>query len=156
MASEPKKPKKKNVTSGRQAQRCHAHASDGSGRQCRAYAMNGQKVCCKHGGMAPNARNAAAMRLLAAADPAAAELVRLAKSAKNEHVRLRACDSILDRTDNKTPDKLLLAGHDGGPLPGNLNLSGLSTEQIEQLAAILGRALEHQDEGPGASALDRG
>lgn len=58
--------------------------------------MKGSTVCHKHGGAAPQVRNAARRRLLEAADPAAARLVELL-DAEDEAVQLRAATALLDR-----------------------------------------------------------
>lgn len=50
-----------------------------------------------HGGGAPQVRQAALERILAASDPVAAEMIRLAKKARSETVRRQACTDILDR-----------------------------------------------------------
>ena len=47
-------------------------------------AIHGGKVCRVHGGSAPQVRNAALQRILAAADPAAARLVEIALSKKSK------------------------------------------------------------------------
>jgi len=63
--------------------------------------MTGGTVCRMHGGSAPQVRNAARLRLLAASDPAAAELVKQIKlkGSKPWHVanRRAAALAILDR-----------------------------------------------------------
>jgi hypothetical protein len=51
-------------------------------------------------------RQKAQERLLVAADPALAEMIRLATKAKNESVRRQAAADILDRAGLKAPDKL--------------------------------------------------
>lgn len=50
-----------------------------------------------HGGGASQVIAKAKQRILEAADPAAAELVRLAKEAEGEGTRLRAVEGVLDR-----------------------------------------------------------
>jgi hypothetical protein len=52
--------------------------------------------------------------MLAAADPALAEMIRLATKAENESVRRQAAADILDRAGLKAPDKREQA--DGEPL----------------------------------------
>lgn len=79
-----------------QERRCTAHVV-GTKRRCRAYAIKGGTVCVYHGGSAPQVRAAAQRVLLAAVDPALAELVTLARSAESESVRLQAVRDILDR-----------------------------------------------------------
>lgn len=84
---------------GRDPRLCAAHLSDGSGRLCGRWAIRGGNVCPMHGASAPQVREAARRRLLEAADPAAAELVRLALDSLDDRVRLQACRDILDRAD---------------------------------------------------------
>jgi hypothetical protein len=54
------------------------------GVPCRAPAIVGGRVCQAHGGSAPQVKQAAMQRLLAAADPAAARLVEIVRSPKTE------------------------------------------------------------------------
>ncbi len=74
---------------------CTARRTDG--KPCKASAIKGATVCRVHGGSAPQVRAAAQRRLLEAADPAAAELVRLALNAESARVRLAAVRDLLDR-----------------------------------------------------------
>jgi hypothetical protein len=74
---------------------CKAHKTNGE--PCKAPAMKGQMVCRVHGGSSPQAKSAALRRLQEAADPAAAELVRLAEHAKADGDRLKAIVQVLDR-----------------------------------------------------------
>ena len=74
---------------------CSAKRSNGE--PCKAKAIRGGTVCRMHGGAAPQVKQKAMERILAAADPAAAELVRLAKEAESESVRLQAIKDLLDR-----------------------------------------------------------
>jgi hypothetical protein len=78
--------------------KCTAH--NRHGEPCKKWAMNGQRICSKHGGKAPQNLRAASMRLLKAADPAAAVLVRLATNATGDvphSIQLAAARDILDR-----------------------------------------------------------
>ena len=83
---------------------CTAHRRDGN--QCGSDAMTGATVCRMHGGSAPQVRAAAMRRLLEAADPVAAELVRLATQSKDERVRLAACRDLLDRVAVASPKQI--------------------------------------------------
>ena len=87
------------VSMGRDPRLCKAHLSDGSGTLCSRWAIRGGTVCPMHGASAPQVREAARRRLLEAADPAAAELVRLALDSPDDRVRLAACRDILDRAE---------------------------------------------------------
>ena len=62
-------------------------ARNRSGSQCGLPAFPGATVCRMHGGSAPQVRQKACERILAAAEPALAEMIRLATKAKNESVR---------------------------------------------------------------------
>lgn len=88
---------------------CHAHKTNGD--PCKAPAMKGQQVCRVHGGMAPQTRRKALERLLEAADPAAAELVRISTRGKSERDRIAAIKDLLDRAgvgEERTPEVRLV------------------------------------------------
>ena len=74
---------------------CTAHRTDG--QPCEAQAIRGGNVCRVHGGSAPAVKAAAQRRLLDAADPVAAELVRLGLYAEDPRVRLSPIKDLLDR-----------------------------------------------------------
>lgn len=88
--------------------RCTAHNKRGS--QCEKTAVPGAKVCYYHGGKAPQVVAKARLRLLEAADPAAAKLVKLALGAESEAVALAAVRDILDRAGLKVAESLNLTG----------------------------------------------
>jgi hypothetical protein len=81
--------------------RCRATVRRGewAGNRCSAYAIRGGTVCKVHGGNTIYAKKAAQTRLSMAADPAAAELIRIAlvKKGVADADRIRAINSILDR-----------------------------------------------------------
>lgn len=79
----------------RGARACSAHTT--AGAPCGAPAMNGQRVCSKHGGSSPQAKAAARLRLAALADPAIETLAREMEHAEEPRDRLAAANSILDR-----------------------------------------------------------
>ncbi|MBS1695772.1 MAG: hypothetical protein JST91_26545 [Actinobacteria bacterium] len=80
------------------ARRCKARRSDGSGDRCSKAAMKGQRVCGTHGGKARRSMEAAKRRIAESADPAAAQLVKLAFDKKESaEIRLRATLQLLDR-----------------------------------------------------------
>ena len=68
-----------------------------NGEPCRAPAMNGQRVCRKHGGGNPAAKRNARIRLMELVDPAVATLAREMVQADKSVDRQRAANSILDR-----------------------------------------------------------
>jgi hypothetical protein len=75
---------------------CLAHKK--TGERCRKAAMRGQRVCRFHGGATKASRNAAQMRLLAAAEPLVVELIRIALDKKTDDDRkLRAIMDALNR-----------------------------------------------------------
>ena len=74
------------------------HATNRAGERCQAYPVPGARVCKWHGGASPRTLEKARERLLEAADPAAAELVRQVKSNKACNAdRCKAAIAILDR-----------------------------------------------------------
>lgn len=83
---------------------CSAHRQDGE--PCQAKAIRGGTVCRVHGGSAPQVRAAAMRRLLAAVDPAAGELVRLALHGQNEATRLNAIKELFARAGFGEADRL--------------------------------------------------
>ncbi|PWJ51821.1 hypothetical protein SAMN06264364_120100 [Quadrisphaera granulorum] len=68
-----------------------------SGGTCQTAPMRGTNRCRMHGGAAPQTQKKARERLLAAADPLMAMLLKIAMSSDNEVVRLRATMDALDR-----------------------------------------------------------
>jgi hypothetical protein len=77
--------------------RCTAR-SKRTGEQCGNYALKGQTTCKYHGGNTKRSLFAAQMRLLEAADPGMAALIKIALDTKRDDDRkLRAMDSVLDR-----------------------------------------------------------
>lgn len=69
-----------------------------------------------HGGKLPQVQNKIRERILAAADPALGEMIRLVRKARNEAVRRQAAADLLDRAGYKPSDKLEHTGADGGPV----------------------------------------
>lgn len=94
--------------------RCSAHRTNGS--PCRNYPINGGNVCVSHGGRAPQVRAKATQRLLEAADPVAAELIRLALNAESESVRVSAGRDVLDRAGLAAYVRIEHSGPDGEPI----------------------------------------
>lgn len=78
------------------SKRCKANART-TGDQCANPPMMGQEVCRMHGGSAPQARKAAALRLLELADPAISALAEVVKDGEKGSDRVRAATAILDR-----------------------------------------------------------
>lgn len=80
--------------------RCTAKVRKGpyAGYRCRGKRLRGADVCTTHGGALPAVKKAAQMRLLAASDLVAKQLVDIALSRKEETPdRIRAANSVLDR-----------------------------------------------------------
>jgi len=88
---------------------CTAKAKSTQER-CTRPAIKGGTVCRFHGGGAPQVKNKALQRILEAADPAAAELIRLATGSKDERTRLAAVRDLLDRASVKAE-----VGEEGKP-----------------------------------------
>ena len=92
---------------------CTAH--NRQGQPCGRHAMTGTHVCDMHGGKLPQVQNKIRERILAAADPALGEMIRLARKARNEAVRRQAAADLLDRAGYKPSDKVEHTGANGGP-----------------------------------------
>jgi hypothetical protein len=75
---------------------CTAHAR--SGERCKNRPVPGGTVCRMHGGAAPAVRNRARLRLLSLAEPAIATLAREMTTATDSANRIKAANSILDRS----------------------------------------------------------
>ncbi|MFC8266993.1 hypothetical protein ACFUIZ_14890 [Streptomyces cinereoruber] len=87
--------------------RCSARRTNG--QPCGNWPMHGGTICRKHGGAATQVRNAAAARIAAAQDPAAAKLVELMQNPKVPYgIQLAAAKDLLDRGGNKSRDTILL------------------------------------------------
>lgn len=69
-----------------------------AGTPCQKPPIKGATVCRLHGGAAPQVKRAAKLRLMELQDPAIATLARVMATSDNEALRLRAAESILDRT----------------------------------------------------------
>ncbi len=92
--------------------RCTAKAKS-TGNRCKNDAIRGSNVCRVHGGAAPQVKNKARQRLLEAADPAAAELVKIATAPEGAvaHAdRIKAIKEILDRADVPRTEKREVMG----------------------------------------------
>lgn len=76
---------------------CHAK-SKSTGELCSQVAIPGGKVCRYHGGASGHVKRAAALRLQELVDPAISTLAREMTEADKSTDRLRAADSVLDRT----------------------------------------------------------
>lgn len=108
----------------------HATFGQRSGKPCQLDAMRGTNVCHKHGGSAPQVREAARLRLLSAADDAAAVLIRLTKKKASDSDVRQAAIAVLDRAGLKPTHKVELTGEHGGPIT-TLDLSKFTTEELE-------------------------
>lgn len=93
--------------------KCTAH--NRQGQRCGKDALRGTTVCRLHGGAAPQVREAARLRLLQAADPAAAELVAQLKNRKlPARDRRSAAVAVLDRAGLGPRAKFVSGEPDGG------------------------------------------
>ena len=124
--------------------RCRARHRDGG--RCKNWAIRGGTVCRYHGGSAPQVRAAAAERLAALVHPAITRLSRLMRN-RNPHIRMRAVENILDRTNFKGDTVIRLTGGDGGPVETadlTTRVRSLSTEElaaVERALSLLGISL---------------
>lgn len=106
------------------------HAKKGT---CKAPAMRGQRVCQAHGGSAPGAKRAAALRLAALVDPAITTLDKVMRSEDaRDQDKLRAADSVLDR-----------AGYARSTKVEQADVKALLSERIEAIRAR--RAEAHRE-----------
>jgi hypothetical protein len=94
------------------APRCHAKAKT-TGKQCTQPAAIGQKVCYMHGAAAPQNIEAARRRILEAADPVTAELIRIALGGESDAVRVSAAKDVLDRAGMAAKTQVELSGSTG-------------------------------------------
>lgn len=92
--------------------RCVAKSKT-KGKRCTKHAIPGGTVCRYHGGAAPQVKQKAAERLAALVSPAITTLGKLLRS-KQEHVRLKAVQDVLDRNGHRPPEQ-----HRIGGLPGD-------------------------------------
>jgi len=91
-------------------------AKTSAGRPCKAQALSGATVCIKHGGSAPQVRDAARRRILALVDPALGVLAQATRPRKTENweptaQEIKAATDILDRAGLKEPEKLEVSGN---------------------------------------------
>ena len=100
---------------------CKAHVKS-TKKRCKKDAIKGGAVCHKHGGSAPQVRNAANMRILEMVNPALAQLKKLLTS-KHAPTSLGAIKDVLDRAGLKPRDKLILEGSLDVTDPGRENFS---------------------------------
>jgi hypothetical protein len=122
------------------SRRCTAHLTDGSGTRCRKAAISGGTVCASHGGSAPQVKRSARERLLEAADPAAARLVRALES-EDERAAIRAAQIILDRAGLHPTQAVELTGKDGRPVQEGVHwLQHCTLEEKRAILEIAERA----------------
>lgn len=99
-------------------------------------------MCATHGGRAPQVRKSAHERLLEAADPAAARLVRALQSS-DERVALAAARAILDRSGHGAASSVAMSGPDGKPIEYQdatpIAIDSLSPDARRQILEILER-----------------
>lgn len=96
------------VAPGTGHRRCKGHSTRHGG-PCRQLAMKGTTVCKNHGGLAPQVKQAARMRLEMAADRMAAHLLRLGTDAESESVQLGATNSALDGVGISKPAEVVVS-----------------------------------------------
>jgi len=116
--------------------RCQAHLSDGSGQQCRRWAVLGGTTCVMHGSGTKAAKAKARERLDAAADPMVKRLLQLAKFA-DDPIALKAVDSVLDRALGKPVQGIAIGTGDPAPWE-EIIYEGISTMTREESRAARG------------------
>lgn len=133
-----------------------ARISDGS-RQCERWAIKGSTVCATHGGRAPQVKKSARERLLEAADPAAARLVKALES-EDERAAIKAAQLILDRAGLGPRSAVEMSGPDGKPIEdqeGTLWFEYCTLKEKEMIHEIMLKAKERMEQlnpridGPG-------
>ena len=88
---------------------CTAHRTNG--QPCKSHAIQGATVCRKHGGGAPQVREAARLRLAAMVDPALGVLLHAMKQkTKQLPSAITAAKDVFDRAGLKETDKLEITG----------------------------------------------
>lgn len=91
-----------------QRRQCTAKAKS-TGKRCGVAPIEGGTVCAKHGGSAPQVKDAARRRLNALAEPAVVELEKILKHpGTTDKEKLRAVQLILDRTGHGPSSKFEL------------------------------------------------
>lgn len=90
-----------------------------TGKQCTRWSLRGSNVCPKHGGQLPTVKahaaalvEAARLRLIGMSDQAVDVLEDLSLGATAEQVRLRAAESILDRSGIRAGSDVFVATED--------------------------------------------
>ncbi|OPX12843.1 hypothetical protein [Mycobacterium sp. AT1] len=135
-----------------QARRCKARHSDGSGERCCKAAMKGQRVCGSHGGKAKKSIEAAKRRIAESADPAAAQLVKLAfDKRETAEIRLRATLQLLDRAGLNARTAIDI---EVSQTPSEQILEGLSTQlEVTSRAAFRASSGVEDDQSDVSTAL---
>lgn len=137
--------------------RCKAHLTNGSGGRCKKAAIKGGTVCGTHGGSAPQVKRSARERLLEAADPAAARLVKALESV-DERAAIKAAQLILDRAGIGPMSAVELSGEiavTATSITLDALLATLSTQAKRDIIEILERekVLEKAAIGAGMNAV---
>lgn len=118
--------------------RCTASLSDGSGTRCKRAPIPGGRVCSKHGGSAPQVRDAARRLLLEAAEPAAAQLARDGLTAPTARERTSANVAVLDRAGCGPRGALELSGGVEVAQGPSIDWGRLSADTLRAVADDLG------------------
>ena len=100
---------------------CSAHSRSDPTRRCRKSPIKGGSVCASHGGASPAVKSAAKQRLLEAADPVMASLVKLALDARDDAdpqmriIRLKAMADVLDRVPELSKRRVSVTEREDSP-----------------------------------------
>lgn len=89
----------RNPPKERQDWMCHAHLADGTGRQCEAARLYGQKVCGAHGGRSPQALVKAKERLALFIPEADRTLLAMIQQREHLPTALNAVKEVYDRVE---------------------------------------------------------
>ena len=136
--------------------RCKAHLSDGSGERCKAWAMQGQGVCGKHGGKTPAAIRRAQLKLMDLLPVATRKHREILENSTDERVVLQAVKMVYDRTglqegsaaaDTDQVKQMIVSRlmDMRGSLPEEADLPPLDEEDD----IVEGEIIEEQDDGEG-------
>ena len=125
---------------------CTAHNRRGTA--CGEDPMAGTTVCYYHGGESESSKENARLRILCAADPAAAEMIRLLRH-DDWRARFKAAADLLDRGGLGAKKGVEVTGPDGEPVPVELRAQGLAEALRAFQAGVEAQAsLEREKDAP--------
>lgn len=124
-----------------------------TGERCQNYAIKGGSVCRYHGGAVKRVKERARLRILEAADPAAAKLVELMKNHRvPPQVQLAAARDLLDRAGLNTVQQIEVLVAPWQNLMGNgavdVDLGPIEVDEIPEIDDVT-PSQEPRDRFPG-------